>query len=152
MPRKFIEKYLSDSDLISIEKKISEIEEETSGEIKLCIKVTRGIYEDDLSPREIAIHEFQKLGMHNTKDRTGILIFILFDERKFEVIADEGIYNIIPDEEWDIVKNMIVKNFQEQNYLNGILEVIDEMGSILIKEFPGGDENPNELSNEVIVK
>ena len=76
MPRKFIEKYLSDSDLISIEKKISEIEEKTSGEIKLCIKVTRGIYEDDLSPREIAVHEFHNLGMHNTKDRTGILIFI----------------------------------------------------------------------------
>lgn len=152
MPRKFLEKYLSDNDLKKIEEKISEIEKKTSGEIKLCIKIARGIYEDDLTPREIAVHEFHKLGMHNTKDRTGILIFILFDERKFEVIADEGIYKIIPDEEWDIVKNMIVKNFQEENYLNGILEVIQEMGSILINEFPAKDINPNELSNEVIVK
>lgn len=152
MPKKFLEKYLNDNDLKEIESTISEIEKKTSGEIKLCIKVSRGIYEDELTPREIAVHEFHKLGMHNTKDRTGILIFILFEERKFEVIADSGIYNIIPDEEWDIVKNMIVKNFLEHNYLKGILDVIHEMGNILIKEFPAKDINPNELSNEVIVK
>ncbi|KXK06447.1 MAG: hypothetical protein UZ04_CHB001000450 [Chlorobi bacterium OLB4] len=152
MTQKFLAKYLNDNDLKRIEEKISGVESKTSGEIKLCIKVTRGIYEDTLSPREIAVSEFFNLGMQNTKDRTGILIFILFDERKYEIIADEGIYEKIPEEKWRYVKEIIVNNFRNGNYCDGIIDVINEMGNMLIKEFPADGVNPDELSNEVVVK
>lgn len=89
--KNFLSEYLSDEDLKKISGKISDIEKKTSGELRVFIKKNRGLFEKNLSSRELALRGFTKLKMHKTRDKTGVMIFILFDERKFEIIADEGI-------------------------------------------------------------
>ena len=152
MPRNYLAKYLSEDDLNKIAGVISDIEKHTSGEIRICIKVRRGVLEGKFTPRELALDEFLKAGMHNTKDKTGVLIYILFDERKFEIIADEGINAKISESHWDEIKNEISCEFKNENYLDGLTKAINDIGNVLKNEFPPSGDNTDELSNEVIVK
>ncbi len=152
MARKnIISEYLSDEALDSIVVTISDIEKKTSGEIRVCIKKRRGFLEKKYTPRDIALKEFVKLKMNKTKDKTGILFFLIFDEKKFEIIADEGINSKISPDYWNEISDRIKNHFMSKNYLEGIIQGIAEMGEVLVKEFPCKDDDKNELSNEVII-
>ena len=89
--------------------------------------------------------------MHKTKDKTGVLFFILFDEHKFEIIADEGINSKIEDSEWKTFSEKISDLFRQEKYFDGIKFVIEKIGDRLAAEFPVQSDDKNELSNEVII-
>ncbi len=153
MKRKnFITEYLSDDSLEKIVGKIGEIEAKTSGEIRICFKKQRGFREKKSTPREVALKEFFNLGIDKTEHKTGILIFIIFNERKFEFIADEGINSKIQPVHWDEISNGIKKYFSEEKYLEGILSGLGRVGDVLVKEFPVSNDDKNELSNEIVIK
>ena len=152
MKRKnIISEYLSDADLDNIAEIIGEIEKMTCGEIRVSIKKRRGFFEKKLEPREIALKQFTKLRMNETRDKTGILFFLIFDEKKFEIIADEGINSKIPPDFWTEISMNIKVHFTNKEFHKGIIHVISEMGKVLIKEFPVRDDDKNELPNEVII-
>jgi len=148
----YIKKYLPKSDLEELEKEIGKIEDETSGEIRLCFKLKRGFHERKLSSREAAMKEFYKLGMDRTEEKTGVLIYILFGERKFEIIADEGINSKIKQQTWDLIINHLNTEFSQGNYKTGLLKCLNEIKTILAKEFPAKFTNRNELSDDIVIK
>jgi uncharacterized membrane protein len=152
MASAFLNKFLSQEDLEKISGAITEIERHTSGELRVCIKNKRGIFQGKYTPRELAVNEFLHSGMDKTRDKTGVLIFILFGERKFEIVADEGINAKIPDDEWTHLEHIMTEDFKKENYLSGVMDAINEIGEILKKEFPSSGDNPDELSNDVSVK
>lgn len=151
MGKDYLKDFLSDHDLQRISHKISEIEKNTSGEIRLCIKINRGFLERKYTPRELAMNEFFSLKMDKTKDKTGVLIFVLFKERKFEIVADEGINSKIPSEKWNVITESIIHEFKNENYLKGILNAVTRIGEVLSKEFPPSHDDKDELENEVII-
>lgn len=151
MPKNYIKKYLSDEDLDLIVKEISKAESKTSGEIRLSIKTKRGYREKELSTRQLAMAEFFLLNMNQTKDKTGVLFFILFDEHKFEIIADEGINSKISESEWKLLSENITDFFKQDKYKEGIIFVIEKVGERLALEFPIQSDDKNELSNDVVV-
>lgn len=146
-----ISEYLSDEALDNIAVTIGQIEKKTSGEIRICIKKKRGFLEKKYTPRDIALKEFIKLKMNKTKDKTGILFFMIFDERKFEIIADEGINSKISPDYWNEISDRIKTSFTYEKYREGIIQGIVEMGEVLVREFPCRDDDRDELSNEVII-
>lgn len=152
MSKKIIEKYFSDEDLKKIASSIGEVEKTTSGEIRLCAQIKRGFFDKKKSPREIALKSFYKLGMHKTKDRTGVLIFLLLDERKFEILADEGINKVIIDSEWSAIEEGLISEFRSGNYVQGVLHCINLIGEKLNTHFPRAADDVDELSNEVVIK
>lgn len=152
MSKKIIEKYFSDSDLKEISNSINVVESETSGELRLCVHIKKSFFDRKKSPREIALNTFLKMGMHKTKHRTGVLIYILIDEKKFEIIADEGINKMIADKEWTEIEHMLVSEFRESNYLKGVQNSIKLIGEKLKTHFPREENDINELSNDVLIK
>lgn len=150
--KNFISEYLTDKDLDEISAAIGEIEKRTSGELRLCIKKNRGYLESDLSPRELAIREFFNLKMNETADKTGVLFYVLFDEHKFEIVADEGINSKISQSEWNNISSEMIKEFSSHRYKDGFLKSLLKVGDILIREFPVKEGDINELSNEVVIK
>lgn len=148
----YLKKYLSKDDLDSLKNHIAEIEKFTSGEIRICFKVNKAWAERKLSSRELAIKEFHKLGMHNTKDKTGVILYILLKDRKFEVVADSGINDKISEEKWEVIKNHLINEFKAGNYKAGIIKALDEIKEVLIKEFPRKDDDTNELSNDIVIE
>lgn len=149
----YLEGYLTREDLVSIQEKISGIENSTFGEIRLCLKKKRRHKEKKFNTKEFALLEFHKLEMQNTLHKTGILVLVIFTEKVFEIIADEGINNKIPQGKWDEISAAMSGEFRNGNYKNGILNCLNAIGEILIKEFPSaGERDTNELSDEVIVE
>lgn len=150
--KNFVSEYLSNEDLDKISSHIGEIETKTSGELRLSIKKKRGYLEKGFSPRELAIKEFFNLHMHETKDKTGVLFYILVEDRSFEIIADDSINVLVTPEKWSKVTNEIILHFSKGNYFEGIQYMLKEIGDIMIKEFPIKEGDINELPNHVVVR
>lgn len=149
--RNFIKKYLSDESLDKIAESINEIEKKTSGELRVCIKKRKGVLEKNKSAREMAFKEFHKLNMHKTRDRTGVLLLIIFEEKQFEIIADVGINEKIESDYWEEISSKMKDHFSASEYLEGIQFALGRIGEVLIREFKVRDDDTNELSNDVII-
>ncbi|HXV18678.1 MAG TPA: TPM domain-containing protein, partial [Candidatus Omnitrophota bacterium] len=66
---------------------IARAETRTRGEIRVHLKRRCG---GDILAQ--AIKDFEKLGMHRTKDRSGVLIFIALESHAFAILGDKGIH------------------------------------------------------------
>lgn len=149
--KEWLSKYLTEEDLNKIKDEVAKVELSTSGEIRLSLREKRRFWEKLYKPHELAVKDFEKLGMALTKDKTGIMIFIIFSERYYDILADEGIYEKIPDDTWNSLEAKLKDEFIRGSYLNGILHIIKHMGNILSKEFPRKADDVNELPDEVVV-
>lgn len=147
--KNFIHQILSDVELEKISEEIKAQELKTSGELKVSIKKGRGFFEKKKSVRELAIREFHRLGMTNTRDRSGILFFLLLKDREFYILPDEGITKKIPQQFWDELARTTEKYFREKNFFEGIVEVIRKCGNVLSENFPPRQDDIDELSDKV---
>ena len=99
---------------------------------------------------ELALSQFVKSGVDKTANHKAILIFVCFQSKYIRVVADKEIDKVVSDDTWhDIVKSFI-QRAKEDKIADGILEIVDSCGEILIKNFPRDKESRDELSNEVI--
>ncbi|CUS96084.1 TLP18.3, Psb32 and MOLO-1 founding protein of phosphatase [Candidatus Kryptobacter tengchongensis] len=142
----------SRDDLRKISDKISEIEKNTSGEIRVSIREKRSLMEKKLSIFDMALREFYRLGMDKTKDGTGVLVYILLSEKKLQIVADKGINDKVENETWQKIADKIAEKFKQGKYLDGIIDGLDEIGKILSQNFPIKPDDRNELSNEVEIR
>jgi uncharacterized membrane protein len=134
-----------------ISNKIKEMEKITAGEIRVSVKEHKPFRGKKKSVKELSEEEFFKLNMHATRDKTGILIYILLGERKFHILADSGINEKVSKDTWDKVKDEIQQEFQNGHYTEGILTGIERVGKILSEHFPIKPDDTNELSNKVVL-
>lgn len=130
---------------------ILEVEKETIGEIRVNIQKIRPFRDRKLSVYELAIKKFYELGMDKTKDKTGVLIYILLSDKKFQIIGDEGINKKVSKEFWDVLAMKMAEYFRINKFVEGISHTVKEVGVILKKEFPMKSGDTNELSNEVVI-
>ncbi|NOQ41669.1 MAG: hypothetical protein GQ563_04115, partial [Desulfuromusa sp.] len=61
------------------------------------------IHPDELTAevKEKALVSFLEQGLHETRDRTGILILISLFEHRVQVLADSGINEKVPEHTWE---------------------------------------------------
>jgi len=147
-----LRKYLTRDDLEEIQNKIYEIEKKSSGELRLILRRRRGYNFRNVDFHDLALEEFHRLEMHKTKLRNGVLIMIFFEEKRFEIIADEGIHNILKDEFWKEISEIITSEFRQSNYKQGILRCLDKTGVAMAKEFPYIDGDINELPDKIVIE
>jgi uncharacterized membrane protein len=143
--------FLNDDELLRISNKIKEIEKSTEGEICVSIKEHRSFFQKRKTVGKLAEEEFFKLGIDKTRDNTGILIFILLEDRQFYILADKGINQKVEQSTWDSIKDEMQKNFLKGNFSKGIIHGVEEVGRILSRHFPIKPDDTNEISNRVVV-
>jgi putative membrane protein len=100
------------------------------------------------SVKQRAVSHFAEAGLANTRDRTGILIFISYREKRIELLADKGINELIPKENWDTIVNNLVKDIKAGKTAAGIITAIEECGELLANHFPIKNDT-NELPNDI---
>lgn len=137
---------LSEENLQQLKAAITSAEEKTSGEIRLYIEEE---CEADVMDRAAFI--FEKLKMHETELRNGVLLYVAFGHKKFAVIGDAGIHQKVGEEFWRSVKQKIVAAFKEGNYVDGLTTAIQDTGEVLSKFFPPRVNDKNELPNDVVI-
>jgi len=123
---------------------VKEAEKSTSGEIRVHIETT---CPEDVLDRAAWI--FNKLKMHNTVDRNGVLFYLAVRDRKFAVIGDGGINAVVPEGFWDEIKENMQKHFREGKFTEGLSVGIIKAGEQLRTHFPYRKADVNELSDEI---
>ena len=151
--KQWINNYFSEDELKDIQSATDAVERNTVGEIVLSFRNKKTLLEKLYSNHELAMKDFERLEVYKTKERTGVMIFLIFEEHYFDIIADEGIYAKIPDETWNKMEEKLKDEFRNKNYSGGVLALINEMGEVLSREFPtrAGADNDDELQNEIVI-
>lgn len=148
----FLQSMFSRADLSAIAARIAELERTTSGEIRVSVVHRRRWRERPLTLEALAEADFRRLGMEKTKDATGVLLFILVDERKFRIVADHGIDERVGQGAWDAIGEMLTSSFKEKKYLDGVLDALARIGAALHEHFPRLAGDTDELSNDVSLR
>jgi len=151
MEEQLIYQFLNDDELLRISNRIKLWEKLTAGEICVSIKERRTFVQKRKLLRQLAEDEFYRLGVNKTKDATGILIFILLEERQFYILADKGINEKVPQDTWDKIKDQMQNLFIKGEFSKGIIYGIEEVGKILNAHFPIKPDDIDELSNRVSI-
>ncbi|MEH6304105.1 TPM domain-containing protein [Olivibacter sp. CPCC 100613] len=120
-------------------------EAHTSGEIRICVEKR---CDQEVLAR--AAECFDKLGMHKTNLRNGVLIYLSIDDHKFAIIGDAGINNKVESDFWDTTKDKMLTHFREGNLMEGIIAGIESAGRKLKVLFPSEQDDVNELPNDIV--
>lgn len=101
--------------------------------------------------RHRALRHFTESGVYATRDRTGILIFISLLERRVELLADKGIAEKIPQEEWELVLRDLTAAVKEGRLAEGLCRAAGSCGEKLAEHFPIKADDTNELSDHLVL-
>ena len=126
---------------------IAAAEKQTSGEIRVHIqpKASGEI-------RDIAERTFERLGMTKTALRNGVLLFIACEEQRFTILGDRGIDEKVSAGFWDEIAAKLTIRFKAGEFTDGIVEAIHSAGDALRNDFPRGEGDVDELTNEINVE
>ncbi|HEY9534778.1 MAG TPA: TPM domain-containing protein [Mucilaginibacter sp.] len=124
---------------------IADAEKCTSGEMRVCIEKTCS---EEVLDR--AAKYFYQLDMDKTKLRNGVLIYVAMVDRKFAIIGDAGINQVVAPDFWDSTKEDMLNHFKTGDIVEGIVTGIKIAGNQLGKYFPHDlNSDTNELNDDV---
>ncbi len=124
---------------------IRQAERRTSGQIRVSI-----------SPpfwgnvRKAAEKAFVRMNMTATRERNGVLIFVVPSRRKFVVLGDAGIHEKVGQEFWHHVVRTVSEKFRARDFTGGLVRGIAAIGEQLSTHFPyNASTGKNELADDV---
>ena len=123
---------------------IKEAEKKTSGELRVHLQQTCN--------KEVltaAKEKFISLKMNKTALRNGVLIYVAVKDRKFAIVGDKGINELVGEGFWNDVKELMLCHFKEGKNAQGLIEATLLIGQKLKQYFPFQSNDMNELSNEI---
>ncbi|MFD0917265.1 TPM domain-containing protein [Pseudahrensia aquimaris] len=97
-----------------------------------------------------AVRQFLAHGIHETNDRSGVLLFVSLAERYAEVVADAGINAKVDQSEWNAMVASLITHSAKDQVAQGFLEAIDQAGALLAQHFPPVEGEKNELDDKLI--
>jgi len=94
--------------------------------------------------------QFEKLGMANTKNRNGVLLFFAPKTQRFSVIGDQGIHEKCGQPFWDDIRALMSERLKAGQYTEAVVAAVERIGDLLAKHFPRDPGDINELPNQVV--
>lgn len=98
----------------------------------------------------LAREQFFERGLHLTRARMGVLIFVSVAEHYVEIIADEGIDALVPPGTWDKAVADFIERVRAGRIAEGFLDMIEVIGARLAEHFPRAPDDRDELPNRLI--
>jgi uncharacterized membrane protein len=141
---------LSDADFEAISAAIRDAERATSAEIRVHLerRLPRGMTDALEHARDV----FTRLGMHRTRERHGVLIYLAAEDRKLAIVGDEGIHARAGDDHWAGVRDLMIERLRAGAPRDAITAAITAVGRELARHFPRRPDDTNELSDTVSVE
>ena len=141
-PQDFIEK-LDDARIVAA---IAAAEQKTSGEIRVYISHRKR--HDALAA---ARKRFLALGMHQTRERNAVLIYLAPHTHQFALWGDVGVHERCGEAFWKEITAKMIPLFKSGLHTEAVEHAIKEVGAALAKHFPPRPGDSNELSNAVVL-
>lgn len=139
-----VHKYFTEQDKLQITNAIRVAETNTSGEIRVHVE---NCCSGDVLDR--AAYLFEKLEMHKTGLRNGVLFYLAVQDRKFAILGDAGINQKVPADFWESTKNVVITRLKDGLYAEALADGIVRAGEQLKAHFPYQKDDVNELSDEI---
>jgi uncharacterized membrane protein len=134
---------------------VADSERRHTGEIRIYVEagLPMSYLWRGATPRERAIAMFGKLGVWDTEQNNGVLIYLLLAERAIEIVADRGLSRHVSDAEWQRIVQEMSAAFAAGRYEEGLLAAIAAVDALLVRHFPAGaaSANPNELPDAPVL-
>jgi len=100
-----------------------------------------------------AAEAFLEEEVFDTRDRTGILLFVSLFEHRIEVVGDAGINAKVKQEEWVEVVDLIRTGILKGSLAQGMVSAIDRCGDLLHRRgVEIREDDTDELSDEIRVR
>ena len=148
-----VRRHFSAADLLEIEAAIKSTESAQGGEIRFCVESdldARDLFAG-LSPAERARQVFSQLGVWDTAQNNGVLLYLLLADRSFEIVADRAISRHVSAADWRAVSEEIEREFQAGRFLSGVKLGIKLIAKHLERHFPAGQLHCAELPNKPVI-
>jgi len=139
------------SALGKIEQAVKASERSHRGEIRFAVEGPLHLAHLCISTRERARQVFGQLGVWDTAENSGVLIYVQLVDRRIEIVADRGIAARVKQPEWDAICRAMERAFKAGQFEAGALEAIQAVTAILGRHFPPDGANPNELPDKPAV-
>jgi uncharacterized membrane protein len=133
---------VSEKTLDAIAFAVESAEARTSAEI--VVHIVHSLFPLE-SPRRRAHRAFGALGVGRTRERNGVLLFLVMKKRLFEIVADEGAHRKVGRQAWEGIAHGITAAIEREGFEAGVCRGVSLLGGELEKHFPRGERDVDEL-------
>jgi uncharacterized membrane protein len=134
-----------------IEAAVDESERLHSGEIRVALEsaLEPGEVASGKTPRARALEVFAALGVWDTEQNNGVLIYVLFADHDVEIVADRGFNGRVTAAQWAAVCEDMQREFRAGRYAEGVITGVEDVGRIIGALYPQrpGRRDEDELPN-----
>ena len=105
-----------------------------------------------LGSRERAHEVFAQLRVWDTRENTGVLVYVQLADQAIEIIVDRGVAARIDAAEWDRICAALRNHFASGRFEAGAVEAVAAIGALLAEHFaavPG--DNPDERPDRPVL-
>lgn len=138
---------LPDAAMDALEQATGMAERGSSGQIRLIVEANWPLlHVNHATPRSRALQWFSQLHVWDTEHNNGVLLYLLFAERRVEIVADRGLNNRVMQAQWGAICRSMETSFSGSQYERGLTEGINAIGDLLREHFPadvGDNEQPD---------
>lgn len=136
--------FLNQTEELQVLEAIKKAETNTSGEIRVHLET-----ECKKEVLERAKEVFEKLKMHKTKLRNGVLFYVATESKHFAILGDKGINEKVEPDFWNSTKEIVLQKMREGEHAKALELGIHQAGERLKTHFPYQKDDLNELSDEI---
>lgn len=149
-----LRRHFPDDLLDAMTRAVAEGERHHLGEVRFALesRLPAGAVWSGLTARGRAEQVFAQLGVWDTEENTGVLLYVLLAEHRIEIVADRGIARRVGQAQWQAICAGMRNHYASGRWREGSLEGIAAAHALLTEHFPGdGRDNPDELPDRPVV-
>lgn len=139
--------------LESIRQAVARNERRHRGEVRFVVEAELTTLQlwRGLGSRQRAIELFDRLGVRDTQEATGVLVYVLLADHKVEIVADRGISAKVAQSEWQAICRTMQVAFRAGRFEEGAVAGVTAIAALLQRHFPAGEANANELPDQPLM-
>ena len=139
--------FFTEEEKLQIIEAVRNAEKRTSGEVRVFVE-SHCSYMDAIDrAKEI----FVELRMNETADKNAVLVYVAIKDRQLAIYGDEGIHLRCGDPFWTAEVAKMIKEFNRENYADGITKCVLDVGEALRSNFPYDRvTDKNELPDDIV--
>lgn len=123
------------------------------GEIRFAVEAslpTRALLQD-VSARQRAIQVFSQLGVWDTEENNGVVIYLLLADHDVEIVADRGANRAVGHDVWEAVCRDMEAAFRAGRFEHGVVAGVQAVSALLAERYPARGTGSNELSDRPVI-
>ncbi|MGD9841425.1 MAG: TPM domain-containing protein [Steroidobacteraceae bacterium] len=143
MTRWRLRRAFPETTLRSITDSVLNNEQTHGGEIRVAIEADLSLQQllSGITVRQRAVEVFAALGVWDTADRNGVLIYLCLADRAVEVIVDRALQVAVSDAQWAEVGAQLQRDCAVGQYQLGLCAAITTVGRLIGGHYPLADRN-----------